>query len=162
MDSGVFAIQSPDCSNDENGVWFWVGKFTPEQIETINKAAQAVKTVEPDIPVISDFWTGSTGDSLDPAQFQKDLTAVPLVEDFSLQRRSTTGERIVSVTRGVNPSLNFLSTAPGKQASTTYTSFRPSYSYMKIFLLEFGIIESHPEIAGLLIAVKETRYMYPP
>lgn len=162
MDSEAFAGKSPDCLNDENGVWFWVGKFTPEQIETINKAAQAVKTVEPDIPVISDFQTGSTGDSLDPAQFQKDITAVPLVEDFSLQRRSTTSKRIVSVARGVNPSLNFLSTAPVKQASNTYASFRPSYSYMKIFLLEFGIIESHPEIAGLLIAVKNTRYMYPP
>lgn len=161
MDSEVFAVKSPDCPN-ENGVWFWVGKFTPEQIESIKRAADVVKTVEPNIPVRSDFGTGSTGESLDPAQFQKDLTAVPLVEDFSLQRRSNIGDRTISVSRGVNPSLNFLSTPPGKMPSTTYASFRPSYSRIKIFVLEFGVIESHPEIKGILIGVRDTRYMYPP
>ena len=162
MDSEVFAVKSPDCLNLDNGVWFWVGKFTPEQIESIKKAAHVVKTVEPNIPVRSDFRTGSTVDSFDPAQFQKDLTAVPLAEEFSLQRRASLADRTVSVSKGVNPSLNFISTAPGQQASNTYTSFTPSYSYMKIFVLEAGIIESHPEIEGLLIAVRDTRYMYPP
>lgn len=161
MDSEVFAVISPDCRN-ENGVWFWVGKFTPEQIESIKKAAHVVQTVEPDIPVRSDFRTGSTGENLDPGQFQKDLTAVPLVEEFSLQKRAQLLDRTITLSKGVNPSLNFISTAPGKQASNTYASFRPTYGYMKIFLLEFGVIESHPEIVGILTAVRETRYRYPP
>lgn len=160
MDNEVFAVKSPDCP-DENGVWFWVGKFTPEQIDSIKKAAHVVKTVESNIPVVSDFRTDPTEDSLDTAQFQKDLTAVPLVEEFSLQRRDRAGERAVSVARGMNPSLNFLSTAPGKQPSNTYTAFKPSYNYMKIFLFEYGVIEYHPEIAGIIAAVRETRYMHP-
>ena len=160
MDSEVFAVKSPDCP-DQNGVWFWVGKFTPEQIEAIKKEAHVVKTVEPSIAVTSDFQTGSTGDSLDPAQFRKELTAAPLVEEFSLQRRASTGERTVSVARGVNPSLNFLSTAPGKKRSNTYASFKPTYNYIKIFLLEFGINKFHQEIAGLLVDVSDTRFKYP-
>lgn len=160
MDNEVFAVKSPDCP-DENGVWFWVGKFTPEQIDSIKKAAHVVKTVESNIPVVSDFRTDPTEDSLDPAQFQKDLTAVPLVEEFSLQRRDRANERAVSVARGMNPSLNFLSTAPGNPPSNTYTAFKPSYNYMKIFLFEYGVIEYHPEIAGTIAAVRETRYMHP-
>lgn len=160
MDSEVITLQSPDCRND-NGVWFWVGKFTPEQIETIKKAAHVVKTVEPNIPVRSDFQTGSTGDSLDPAQYQKDLTAVPVVEEFSLQRRDDLLDRTVTVARGMNPSLNFLSTAPGKEPSNTYASFKPRYNRMKLFFLDFGIIRNHPEIADILVAVKDTRYRYP-
>lgn len=161
MDSKVFAVNSPDCPN-ENGVWFWVGKFSPEQIESIKKAAHVVQTVEPDIPVRSDFRTGSTGETLDPAQFQKDSAADPMVEEFSLQKRVNTGDRVISVTKGASPSLNFLSTPPGKQASNTYASFRPTYSKIKIFLLEFGVIDSHPELAGILTAVRDTRYRYPP
>lgn len=159
MDNDVFAVKSPDCP-DQNGVWFWVGKFTPEQIDSIKKAAHVVKTVESNIQVGSDFRTDSTGDSLDPAQLQKDLTAVPLVEEFSLQRRDRAGERAVSVARGMNPSLNFLSTAPGKEPSNTYTSFKPTYNYMKIFFFEYGVIEHHQEIAGIIAAVRETRYMH--
>lgn len=160
MDNEVFAVKSPDCP-DQNGVWFWVGKFTPEQIDSIKKAAHVVKTVESNIPVGSDFRTDSIEDSLDPTQFQKDLTAVPLVEEFPLQRRGRAGERAVSVAKGMNPSLNFLSTAPGKQPSNTYTSFKPTYNYMKIFLFEYGVIEYHPEIAGMIATVKEPRYMHP-
>lgn len=159
MDNDVFAVKSPDCP-DQNGVWFWVGKFTPEQIDLIKKAAHIVKTVESNTPVGSDFRTDSTGDSPDPAQFQKDLTAVPSVEEFSLQRRDKAGERAVSVARGMNPSLNFLSTAPGKQPSNTYTSFKPTYNDMKIFLFEYGVIEDHPEIAGIIAAVRETRHIH--
>lgn len=160
MDSEVFAVNSPDCGN-ENGVWFWVGKFTPEQIELIKKAAHVVQAVEPDIPVRSDFRTSSTGENSNPSQFQKDLRADPLVEEFSLQKRANIGDRTVSVSKGVNPSLNFLSTAPGKPASNTYASFRPTYSKMKVFLLEFGIIEFHPEVVSILTAVRDTRYRYP-
>ena len=159
MDNEVFAVKSPDCL-DQNGVWFWVGKFTPEQIETIKKAAHVVQTVEPNIPVRSDFRTGSTEDSLNPAQFQKDLTAVPLVEEFSLQRRDVAGERAVSVAKGMNPSLNFLSTAPGKQPSNTYASFKPTYNFMKIFLFEYGVIEYHPETASIIASVRDTRYTH--
>lgn len=161
MDSKVFAVNSPDCPN-ENGVWFWVGNFSPEQIESIKKAAHVVQTVEPDIPVRSDFRTGSTGENLDPAQFQKDSAADPLVGEFSLQRRANLGDRVISVSKGANPSLNFLSTPPGKKASNTYASFRPTYSKIQIFLLEFGIIDSHPEIAVIITAVRDTRYGYPP
>ena len=134
-----------------------MGKFTPEQIESIEKAAHVVKTVEPDIPVKSDFRLGSTGGSLDPAQFQKDLTAVPYVEDFSLQRRAGPSDRIVSVSRNANPSLSFLSTAPGKQRSNTYASFKPPYTSIKIIVIEFGVIGKHPEIAGLLRHVINAR-----
>lgn len=160
MDNEVFAVKSPDCP-DKKGVWFWVGKFTPEQIESIKKAAHVVKTVESNIPVGSDFRIGSTEESLDPAQFQKDLMAIPLVEEFSLQRRERAGERYVSVARGMNPSLNFLSTAPGKERSNTFAAFKPTYNYMKIFLFEYGVMEYHPEIARMIAVVRETRYMHP-
>lgn len=163
MDSEVFAVHSPDCRN-ENGVWFWVGKFTPEQIESIRKAADVVQTVEPDISVISDFLTESKGVNLNPAQFQKDLKTDPLVQEFPLQKRAYGygDSRTIWVKRGINPSLNFLSTAPGKQASNTYASSRPSYSGVGFFLLEFGIIESHPEVVSILTAVRDTRYRYSP
>lgn len=160
MDSEVFAVTNPHCPT-QNRVWFWVGKFTPEQIELIEKVAHAVKTVEPDIPVKSDFRLRSTGGSLDSAQFQKDLTAVPYVEDFSLQRLASPSDRIVSVSKNANPSLSFLSTASGKQRSNTYASFKPSYTSIKIIMIEFGVIKKHPEIAGLLRHEINARKDYP-
>ena len=161
MDSEVFAVKSLHCPT-QDGVWFWVGTFSPEQIESIKKAAHVVKTVEPDILVSSDFRSSSTGGSLDPTQFQKDLTAVPLAEEeFSLQKRAGRNDRTVSVVKGANPSLNFLSRAPGKQLSNTQASFTLSYTSIQMFVIEFGVIENHPEIAGLLKVVKATRILYP-
>lgn len=100
---------------------------------------------------------GSTRGSLDPAQSQKNLTSVPLVEGFSLQRRAGPGDHTVSVSRSSNSSLNFLSTAPGKQPSNTSASFTPSYTSIKIIVIEFGVIETHLEIAGLLKRVRNAR-----
>lgn len=157
MDSEVFAVESPDCP-DQNGVWFWVGKFTPEQIESIKTEAHVVKSVESNIPVKSDFRTDSTGDSLDPAQFQKDLTAAPLVEEFSLQRRASDPERTVSVSKIVNPSLSFLSTAPGKKPLNRYTSFKPAYNNIKIYLLEFGVNTLYGAMSHLIEDVIYVRH----
>lgn len=160
MDSQAFAVTSPDCES-QKGVWFWVGKFTPEQIESIEEAVHVVKAVEPDLLVKSDFRLASTGSSHDPSQFQKDLTTVPTEEEFSLQRRASPGERTVSVRRSANPALAFLSTGPGKQPSNTYTSFTPSYGSVKIIVIELGVTETHPEIAGFIRYVVDTRAGYP-
>lgn len=160
MDSQAFAVTSPDCES-QKGVWFWVGKFTPEQIESIKEAVHVVKAVEPDLLVKSDFRLASTGNSHDPSQFQKDLTTVPTEEEFSLQRRTGRGDRTVSVRKSANPALAFLSTGPGKQPSDTYTSFTPSYGSVKIIVIELGVTETDPEIAGFIRHVVDTRAGYP-
>lgn len=51
----------------------------------------------------------SIGGTLDLAQFQKDLTLVPLVERFSLRRRAGPGERINLVSRSANRILKIFS-----------------------------------------------------
>lgn len=148
MDNDAFSVRKLSCKT-KDGVWFWVGTFTPEQIETIKKAVNVVKAVERDVLLESDFRSGPTASNRDPVQFQQDLTAAPLVEEFSLEKRAEPGIQSVIRQKKANPSLSFLSTPAGKQLSGVYAFFRPRYFTM-VYLLEFGLNENHPEISKIV------------
>lgn len=160
IDSGVFALESPFCTT-ENGLWFWVGSFTPEQIELIKKETHVVKAVERDIRLTSDFGTKSTRANLNPEQFQKELTVAPSVEGFTIDKREevSTG-RTIKIQKNANPSLSFLSTPREKRPSGMYAYFQPTYTGTQVFLIEVDIHEYHPEITGLVKVMDARKLWY--
>lgn len=160
MDSGVFALESPFCTT-ENGLWFWVGSFTTEQIKLIERETHVVKAVERDIRLTSDFQTKSAGGNRSPDQFQKDLTDAPSVEGFSLDKREEVSiGRAIKIQKNANPSLSFLSTPREKRPSGMYAYFQPTYTGAQVFLIEVDIHEYHPEIIGLVNVVDARKSWY--
>ena len=119
-------------------------------------AAQVVYPVFPPLSCL-----GFTGASLNPAQFQKNPTSVPLVEKFFSSETRRPRRPYCFGVKKCNSQSKLPLKSSWKASRKHYAPFTPSYTSIKIIVIEFGVIKPHPEIAGLFRHVRHTRKHYP-
>lgn len=134
IDAQFLTSINPLCSA-KDGVFFWLAKLTPQQVELLRKDISSVKSV-----VRNGRWNfGGVGESSSQSE-------VP-----ASQKRSHLQERTIQkVVKQVaaDQSLSFLSTAPWKQNSDKYTFFPMAGTHVRIFVIEKGSDPTSAEFAG--------------
>lgn len=134
MDAQFLASVDPLCPA-KGGVFFWLAKLTPQQVEILRKRIQVVKSV-----VRNGRWKfGGVGES-------SGRSKVPASRKRShLQKRTV--QRVVKQV-AADQSLSFLSTAPWKQNSDKYTFFPQAGDHVRVFVIEKGSDPTSAEFSG--------------
>lgn len=145
MDPGVLIAIDHFCPV-KNGVLFWVGQFTLEQIEAIRKEVKTVKAVERDIKLDS-FMTLDRKQSENPGT--EDLPGQIIGIPRSKRSNTLSKPEIVMKQKNADPSLSFLSTGKGKVNSGTYSYLVTFGRTVKLFFVGPGFDPSHPEFQNL-------------
>lgn len=132
----------------KDGILFWTGHFTAEQIELIQKEVNSVKAVEPDIKLDSFMTLDRKQQDEDPAA-KKDLPGKIIGTPRSKRSNTFSKRDIVMKQQNADHSLSFLSTGKGKVNSGTYSYFVPSDRTVKLFYIGPGLDLSNPEFRNL-------------
>lgn len=111
LDSKLLTSTQPSCPVSD-GVFFWAGAFTHEQINLIKSYQNVIAAVEPNLPLDRALST-----------IKKDKSFIP------------------------RPSLQFISTAPGKEDSGTYAYFleEKPQAQVSVFLIDVGYASRNSE-----------------
>lgn len=134
MDPRFLTSIDPFCPA-KGGVFFWLAKLTPQQVEILRKEIQSVKSV-----VRNGRWNfGGVDVSSSPFQ-------VPASRKRShLQKR--TRQKVVKQV-AADQSLSFVSTAPWKETSDKYTFFPQAGDHVRVFVIEKGLDPTSAEFSG--------------
>lgn len=118
LDSKLLTSTQPSCSVSD-GVFFWAGAFTRDQINLIKSYQNVIAAVEPNEPLDRALST-----------IKKDKSFIP------------------------RPSLQFISTAPGKEDSGTYAYFleEKPRAQVSVFLLDAGYASTNSEFKGTKVS----------
>lgn len=118
LDSKLLRSRQPSCPVSD-GVFFWAGAFTRDQINLIKSYQSVIAAVEPNQPL---DWALS--------KIKKEKSFIP------------------------RPSLQFISTAPGKADSGTYAYFleEKPRAQVSVFLLDAGFASTNSEFKSTKVS----------
>lgn len=120
LDRKLLTSEQPLCPTSD-GVFFWAGAFTREEINLIKSYQNVIAAVEPNVSIDRALST-----------IKKDKSFIP------------------------RPSLQFISTAPGKQDSGTYAYFLngklQAQAQVSVFLIDVGYASSNLEFKNTKVA----------
>lgn len=160
MDPKFKVIRDPTCGV-ANGVLFWLGQFTSEQVKTLRGDGQAIRAVVKNIKAKPDGTTKverngskqSKRNNHKTKRFGRGVldTHIPeLKVEHALGMRNVPIGQVGAIgldkrasfpvlRNGVDdPSLNHLSTAPGRPMKSYYTFFKEAGQGVLVIVLEIG------------------------
>lgn len=152
MDPGYKTLRDPTC-RAKDGVDFWLGWFTPEQVKALREDG-AIRAVVSNIKAKSDSLTGANlkassaqMEILDTSKNNRRRANMPnkrphfsiLNAAFSHKKSSHLDKRapMTVIQQSINDqALNFLSTAPGRSIIPIYSYFQPAGEDVVVIVLE--------------------------
>lgn len=143
MDPKLLTQRHPRCGKNE-GVFFWLAWLTPGQVETLRTDSLDVESI------VANIEAEGLRMGVDPRvqSNEPDFTKTPLVP--KTWKRSTRVEKRskVNVVEQVvaDLSLNFLSTAPGKQMHSTYKYFAQAGTGVTVLVIDTGLGRTSSDI----------------
>lgn len=184
MDPKFKVIRDPTCGI-ANGVLFWLGWFTSEQVKTLRGDGQAIRAVLKNLKAKPDgttkvkrsgpkqlkrnYQVTEVSDSLIPDTHIAELKVehafgmpnAPMgqVGTIGLDKRAS-----FPVLRNEvdDPSLNHLSTAPGRRVKEYYTFFRGAGQGVLVIVLETGFPKAFSNIDRARILSGNSDFLHAP
>lgn len=143
MNAKFLTQRHPRCGENE-GVFFWLAWLTPGQVETLRKDSLAIESIVANMEAEGQHM----GVDLQAQSNIPDFTQAPLA--FKTWKKSTRVEKRskVNVVDQVvdDLSLNFLSTAPGKQIHRTYKYFAQAGTGVTVLVIDTGLVRTSSDI----------------
>lgn len=184
MDPKFKTIRDPTCDLAD-GVLFWLGWFTSEQVKTLRGDGEAVRAIvknikaKPDSPTkvkrngpkqtkrnikIAGSFDSSIRDFHNPELKVERTFGIPnspvgRAGTFDLDKRESSPALHKEVD---DPSLNRLSTAPGRSIQYFYTSFREAGQGVLVIALETGFPDIFSHIDPGRIQSRDSNFLHPP
>lgn len=143
MNAKFLTQRHPRCGENE-GVFFWLAWLTPGQVETLRKDSLAIESI------VANIEAEGQRMGVDPRAQSNipDFTQAPLASK-TWKRSSRVEKRSkVNVVEQVvdDLSLNFLSTAPGKQIRSTYKYFAQAGTGVTVLVIDTGLGRTSSDI----------------
>ena len=143
MNAKFLTQRHPRCGDNE-GVFFWLAWLTPGQVENLRKDSLAIESI------VANIEAEGQRMGVDPQAQSNipDFTQAPLAS--KTWKRSTRVEKRskVNVVEQLvdDLSLNFLSTAPGKQIHSTYKYFAQAGTGVTVLVIDTGLGRTSSDI----------------
>lgn len=184
MDPKFKVIRDPTCGV-ANGVLFWLGWFTSEQVKTLRGNGQAIRAVVKNIKAKPD-GTKPVKRNI-PKQLKRNnhmaksfesgfpdthIAELKVEHAFGMPNAPIGQVGIISLDKRVSfpvlrnevddPSLNHLSTAPGRPVKKYYTFFREAGQGVLVIVLETGFPDVFSNIDPARIQSGNSEFLHSP
>lgn len=145
MNPKLLTQRHPRCGKKNEGVFFWLAWLTPGQVETLRTDRLGVESIVANIEAEGPYTV------LDPRAQSNDPDFTKALLVPKTRKRSSRGvekRSKVNVVEqpGADLSLNFLSTAPGKQMHSTYKYFAQAGAGVTVLVIDTGLGRTSSDI----------------
>lgn len=143
MSAKFLTQRHPRCGENE-GVFFWLAWLTPGQVETLRKDSLAIESILANIEAEGQrMGVDPQAQSNIPDFTQAFLDSKSWERSTRVEKRSKVNvvEQVVD-----DLSLNFLSTAPGKQIHSTYKYFAQAGTGVTVLVIDTGLGRTSSDI----------------